>query len=333
MRFLLSLAVAAALLALLVAWGGVSVAELLETARGLSLSTYGAALGVHAGIYLLRAVRFRQLVPPPARPALSRVIAASAAHNLAAYVLPAKTGEAALVLYLRGSASLAAAPALATLVVSRLLDLATLAGSIGAASLTLALTAPGGARAWMLPAGLVLLAGALGFGFLCASSDRLVRLVAHLARLAGAERRSLGRRCLARVDEVAGALRLAGADGRLGRAALLSLPLWTGVFVFYALLARDLGLAPYADLARAVFGSGLATAFNLLPVNGLAGFGTQEAGWVAGFMLVGAPRDIALAAGIGAHLVQLWNVALFGLAGHVAMGLLPRPARSLDGGE
>ena len=107
MRFLVSLAVAVVLLALLLAWGGVAPAEVVGAVGGLGPSTYAAALAVHAGIYLLRALRFRLLVPPSARPALGRVIAASAAHNLAADVLPAKTGEAALVLYLRGAAAVA----------------------------------------------------------------------------------------------------------------------------------------------------------------------------------------------------------------------------------
>jgi hypothetical protein len=94
------------------------------------------------------------------------------------------------------------------------------------------------------------------------------------------------------------------------------------VFLFYAVLARGLGLD--VSLGAAVFGSGLAIAANLLPINGLAGFGTQEAGWVVGFVILGVPRELALSTGLGAHLVQLANVILFGLMAHVALGVLPR---------
>ena len=77
---------------------------------------------------------------------------------------------------------------------------------------------------------------------------------------------------------------------------------------------------------EATFGSGLAVLTNMLPINGIAGFGTQEAGWVAGFAWLGVGRELALATGLGAHLVQLANACLFGLLGHLAMGLASRPA-------
>ena len=71
------------------------------------------------------------------------------------------------------------------------------------------------------------------------------------------------------------------------------------------------------------FGSSLAVFTNLLPINAFAGFGTQETGWVLGFGLLGAPREAALASGLGVHFVQLIDVCLFGILGHLALGLLP----------
>ena len=62
---------------------------------------------------------------------------------------------------------------------------------------------------------------------------------------------------------------------------------------------------------------------NLLPINGFAGAGTQELGWVVGFRMLGVPEDLALSTGLGVHLVQLFNVVALGLLGHLAMALLP----------
>ena len=76
------------------------------------------------------------------------------------------------------------------------------------------------------------------------------------------------------------------------------------------------------DLSQAALGSGLAVVANLLPINGFAGFGTQEAGWVLGFGALGVPKDVATATSVGVHLVQLGNVVLLGLLGHIAMALL-----------
>jgi len=315
LRLLLSLAIAVLLLALLFLWGGASCADLRGTLARLPAGTWFSALAIHAGIYLLRAARFRVLIPPRHRPPLARVLGISAAHNLAAYVLPAKTGEAALVLYLKGACAVPAREGLATLVVSRLLDLATLAGGLGIACL---------AMRWLVPLGALLLALAALFGLLCLRPAALVRVPTVLTRLARLERTRAGARVEARAAEAAAALSAAGGAGRLPAAALLSLPLWLGVFLFYAVLARGLGLSESVELARATFGSGLAVAANLLPINGLAGFGTQEAGWVVGFGALGVSRELALSSGLGAHLVQLANVAAFGLLGHLAMGLARR---------
>lgn len=323
-RVALSAAVAIVLLCLLFWWGGVSWAELVRVARRLPPSTYIAALCVHAGIYVLRSLRFRVLLPPGERPSPGSVLAVAAAHNLAAYVLPAKSGEASLVVYLKAHGGVSAGAALASLVVSRLLDLATLAAALALACLLLAgggseLAAP----AWVGPAGGALLGLTLALAALSARVDLLVGGLERATRALGVEGTRAGTWLLERVGRVREALRAAGGQGRLLAAALLSAGVWLGVFVFYAILARGFGLAPEVGLAEATFGSSLAVATNLLPVNAMAGFGTQETGWVLGFGLLGVERDLALSTGVGVHLVQLLNVCLMGALGHLAMGLLP----------
>lgn len=324
LRILLSLGVAAALLTLLAVWGDVDLSEVMQTWRNLPPSTYAAALAIHAGIFFLRAVRVRILIPPALRPSLARVVPISAAHTLAAYVLPAKTGEAALVVYLKALCGVPANEGLATLVVARVVDLAVLCGWLGTACVVIG-TGAGDElenQAAFVPLGGALLAGTAVLLVVGARGDRLVRVATRTLRWMRLDRTSLGARTLARAEAVGEALAQAGGGGRLGRATLVTIPLWGGVFLFYAVLVRGLGLD--ATLMEATFGSALAVLSNVLPVNGFAGFGTQEAGWVLGFAALGVERDLALATGLGAHVVQLVNAALFGLLGHLAMGAARR---------
>ena len=331
-RLLTSLALAALLLWLLFTWGGVELGDLREAIARLSLETYATALAVHASIYVVRGMRFRTLLPRDSRPGLGAVLTCSSAHNLAAYVLPAKTGEATLVVYLR-SLGVRGADGLASLVVSRLLDLVTLALAIGVATLALRseLTRPELA----LPLGVALLAGALLLGALCLRPDLLPRWIEAGVRRLGLHHTKLGGAVERRAGEVADALQLAASGPRLALGMLQSAGIWALVFLFYAVLARGSGLPESVDYLRAVFGSSLAVLFNLLPINGFAGFGTQEAGWSVGFQLLGVPAALALSTGLAVHLVQLANVVLFGLCGHVALGLLgtpagPRPTRPVE---
>ena len=136
-RLLVSILVAAGLLAALFHWGELTPGELWETWKELPRDVYVQALLVHLGIYVLRATRFRVLLPPASRPPLPALVAVSSAHNLAAYVLPAKTGEGTLILYLRKVCGVPGSEGLASLVVSRLLDLATLALMLSVSTLVL----------------------------------------------------------------------------------------------------------------------------------------------------------------------------------------------------
>jgi uncharacterized membrane protein YbhN (UPF0104 family) len=52
-----------------------------------------------------------------------------------------------------------------------------------------------------------------------------------------------------------------------------------------------------------VLASSAAVVTNFLPVNGLGSFGTLEAGWAAGYMLVGVKVDDAIISGFIMHLI------------------------------
>jgi hypothetical protein len=262
LRLVLSAALATLLIAALACWGGVDWREVWSTLLRLPLGVFLAALAIHTAIYAARAQRFRLLMPPSERPGLAATMLVSSAHNLAVYVLPVKTGEATLPLYLKSACGTPVSTGLASLVVSRLLDLATLCGM-------LALATP--------------------------KSSRLAE-----------------------------ALHAAGDDGRVLRALPLSIAVWLGIFAFYAVLALGFGLPEHIGFVEASFGSSLAVLTNLLPVNALAGFGTQETGWVLGFHMLGVAPEISLPNSLGVHLVQLFDTVLFGVIGHIGMGALRR---------
>jgi len=322
-RLLLSAAIGAACLWALFHWSGLSLDDLWASWRRLSWPVALGALCVHLAIYAVRSQRFRVLLPAHARPSRSAMLAISAAHNLAAYVLPAKTGELSLVMYLRAHGAVSTSAGLAALLVSRLLDLATLCLLLALATLQVLLTRsvlPG----WFYAlAALLALCSALLL-FLSARGDALVRLASAVARALGAARWKLGLQLLSRAEELGGALRQAPAGRVLWIAAAQSLAMWIGIFLFYAILARGLGMPRELGLSEYAFGSSLAVLTNLLPINSFAGFGTQEGGWVVGFLLLGVPRDLALSSGLGVHLAQLASTVALGLLGHLAMGWLPR---------
>jgi len=322
---------AAGLLALLAVWGDVHPRELLQALKRLPRSTYLVAAGVHVAVYLLRALRFRVLLPAAQRPALPLMAAVSAAHNLAAYVLPAKTGELSLVVYLKTVCGVPAGTGLAALIVGRMLDIASFGLALCIVAVWLSLARPDVVPDWLFAAALA--PGLLAvLALLCAvRGEWFVRLLARMAHATGLERWDFTRRMIERARGLAHALEQTSRGGQLGLAMLLALLMWLGVFTFFALLARGFGLGPSIGPLEAAFGASMAMFTNVLPINALAGFGTQETGWVLGFGLLGVPRDLALSSGVAVHLVQLFNTLILGMLGHVGMGLLSGAARTEAG--
>lgn len=321
-RLLLSLGAAVVLLASLFVGGGVNPAAAAREVATLPVGVYCAALGLHVVTYTLRALRFQALLPRSTRPDLRRALTVTAAHNMASYVLPLKTGEASLVVYMKMQAGTPASASLAALLVSRFLDGAVLCS--GMATACLVLRDQGRTLQWLGPASALLVGLTLLFVLLSVRGDLLVRALERTLGWLRVHHWKLGQRLLERTNTLALALRAASGRRGLGAAALATLPMWGTVFGFFALLGGALGLPAELSFLERAFGASFAAIFNLLPVNAAAGVGTQELGWVTGFHLLGVDEKVALTAGVGVHLVQLFNIVAMGLVAHLAMGVTPR---------
>ncbi len=322
-RILVSGAIAATLLAALFVWGDVPLADAVASLSRLPFTVYVLGLGMHFVTYCLRAVRFRVLLPRDERPPFHRVLVVAAAHNLASYVLPAKTGEASFVLYLRLKDGVSTAAGLASLVVARFLDGAALC--LGVATVTVLLLATGdypGLEVLRIPA-FVLFAAALSLVALAARADLFVRALGGLLRWCQVHRLRVGQGLLSRSNELARALRGTSESGGLTRAVLWTVPLWFNIVGFFALLVWAMGQGSERVYLETALSASLGSVANLIPT--AAGVGTQELGWVTALhRFLGMDYEAALSVSVGAHFVQLFNVALMGIAGHLALGALPR---------
>jgi uncharacterized membrane protein YbhN (UPF0104 family) len=135
------------------------------------------------------------------------------------------------------------------------------------------------------------------------------------------------------------AARFAERDGRIGRvlrkglAGLPSSPplfwatwLWTGVNWTAKLLAFGWILKGFVPIPYpvALLGSITGEMSSVLPVHGLAGAGTYEAGILAGLVPVGVRPDAALAGAVNLHLFVL-GASVLGAALGVILPVGPRP--------
>jgi hypothetical protein len=301
-------------------WSGVSMGQVLQALRRVPAKIYWAALAVQLCIYPLRAARFRALLRNASwekehrAPTMALLLPITLAHSLMAYVLPAKVGEASLVLYLRRGLHVPAARGLAVLFVARLLDLVCVTAFLAVACIVvgaLQLCAEPG-RILILGAGLLPLAMLMTVGLWKGVwfVERLQALLDPVTSRGG----KIGS-LLSKVLEKLGVALGEVSSSALLRAALWSPPIWLGVFLFYGILAQGFGLQDLG-FAQSVFGAGLAVLFGLLPISAFAGFGSQDAGWVVGFTAMGAVREVAMESGLAIHLLYALHIVVLGLIGH-----------------
>lgn len=275
--------------------------DIVTALQRISPLALGTALVGYLALSLVRATRFRLLLPRCSTPfyVLWNV---TCVHTLANYVLPARSGELTYIALLRAR-GVSMADGLASLALARLLDLAALAALV---LLAVALASERQVeltllRWFSLALGVTMLVVLLW-------ADRLAGLIVR------ALTRAAGRLGIAQWKPVrwglAGVGRTAVSLGAFARARglyavtmALSLLQWAVNFAVYYALLNGLGLR--IDPSGTVIASSIASLVAVLPVQGLIGFGTYEAGWTVGLVPLGFAHSLAIVIGFSIHILML----------------------------
>ncbi len=95
-------------------------------------------------------------------------------------------------------------------------------------------------------------------------------------------------------------------------------PVWTGLasaewfanYWSFHMLLLGIGLHPtfYVTMVSVTF----AALASVLPINSFGSFGTQEAGWATGMVLLGYSQQVAITSGFAAHILTVAYLLLFG---------------------
>lgn len=86
---------------------------------------------------------------------------------------------------------------------------------------------------------------------------------------------------------------------------------WIMIFGMCYAFLRGFGIS--VPFMKVVFGSTVAILASTIPISGLGNWGTLEAGWAAGFLLVGLSKEEAIASGFGVHILIFVTSAATGL--------------------
>lgn len=285
----------------------VDIADVGPVLEHFSWPWFLAGLGCYIATNLLRAWR-TWLFLGQSRSELPLLLPVSFVVSLANNALPARMGEVAYVYFVNRLLKTGVGSTTAGLIAIRIFDYLTVASMFLAAwvaaagTLSLAgqqvalLTVP------ILLAGLALLAALPWIGDrLLAIGLRLLSWV-RLGRLVD----RVGREGLRAVET----LRLLRAPLLYLRMVGTSLGIW--VFTYLWFLCFLIACNFPTTFGLVVFGATFAVLTKAIPLASIGGFGTHEAGWTIGFMLVGFQLPAAILSGFAVNVLTLAVSALFG---------------------
>lgn len=277
----------------------------VETLSRTDLRLVAATLVLVPGQILLRTLRWQLLLPVRAdggRPPARRVLPVLLVGYLANLVLPARLGEPVRAYLLSRREQLGFSRVLGSVLLERVMDLATLAFvAIGAAVVS-------GAPDWIVR-GMVVVA-VVGFGLVAVLvASGIPRAIRVLARLVGAHAdrmRSAVNHAISFGEGANG-----GGWGHLALAVLLSTATWFFVAATYWITARSLGFEISMSSSMLVAAvTTLGTAIPSAPAN----IGTFEAAGVLAATAVGVPAPDALALALLVHAIVTVPFAVAGVA-------------------
>lgn len=248
----------------------------------------------------LRALRFRRLIHSTSIP-LSELFKITVFYHLSLMVLPSKLGELSYPYFLNKQSGMGITEGLASLIASRVYDflivllifIFAIIGFQGFVQMNLFLAI----FFSVLLTIFVLVAFFYITNILMAGSF----LIGKIGEWAGLENEKVIQWIQRKTHQIAEDFYAIRARKTYYSVSLVSLGSWVAIFfVFYALM-RGFGIeVPFEKL---VFGSTVAIIANALPISGLGNWGTLEAGWAAGFLIVGLSKEDAISSGFGVHIV------------------------------
>jgi uncharacterized protein (TIRG00374 family) len=258
----------------------------------------------------LRALRFQRLnrqSKPPFLDMLRLVLASS----LASQLLPLKLGEFAYVYLLKRSRRASIPQALSSLLAARLFDLLAIASLFIFVSLALGLPAMDQLTIYFNAILIFIAALMVGILLLLIGARAAGRLLNWFFALP-----LLREWHVPLVDKLRTGLQslldeLARYSPReiIEWGVLAGLEWFVNYYAFHVLLL-GIGLTPrFFDTVVCVTFAALAS---VLPLNSFGSFGTQEAGWAAGLLLMGFSRENAISSGFATHLLTLAYMLLLG---------------------
>jgi uncharacterized protein (TIRG00374 family) len=281
--------------------------SMIRLLRGVSWGWGFTALTFFVLGHVLRAIRFRLIMPGDL--AFNRLLGVTFLHGMYNYLMPARLGELSFPFLLVRQSNVTLASSAAALLMSRFYDLFVVALVLPIVLAIFRSELP----AWLHVVSLI----SCLLMYLVAGG---VYVIQHTAMMNGWVDRAVDRFRAGRLSWFVRYTSLLTYSLRQCRSLLihtllllLTIGIWLCVYAnLYFIVAA---LRHSLTYSQVIVISLVLVPLTLFPLQGIAGVGTHEAGWVAALALFDQPASIALALAVGSHVLLLAYVLILGLIG------------------
>jgi glycosyltransferase 2 family protein len=239
-------------------------------------------------------------------PGYIKMLRLSLASSLASQILPFKLGELSYVYLLKKDNRASIPQGISTLMVIRIFDLLAIAVLFIIISLVIGLQKVSVYFYSILAFTGILFAFILSLLIAAKNSEKFFRFI---FQFDGLQKIPLIQKVIRGVQAVFECLQQYSGREYLEWTGLASLE-WLINYATYYVILVGIGLSP--TFFDTVVGVTFAALASVLPVSSFGGFGTLEAGWASGLILLGYSQEIAIASGFATHFVTLGYMVLFG---------------------
>jgi uncharacterized protein (TIRG00374 family) len=276
-----------------------------------AISPYKVALLVIIyGIYLnLNALRFRLLLHSK-KVKFAQLLTITFLHNMYNRILPFRTGEVSYILLLRTKGAAGGPEAAASLLVARIFDYLTVSFMFVSAMLIMDLSGKIQIIAWIM-AGFMVFAVVM-LAAITLRGNKFFDWLQTLFLSWNIGNNKVLRKIDLKGREVVQSLTVMGNKTTYALTFLLSISIWLSMFYMLYMIVLVLDKSA-VGFGGAVIGSTFAVLTNILPIHGVAGFGTIESGWTVGYMLLGMPKHLAIGSGFLMHIFILFSALAYGM--------------------
>lgn len=277
---------------------------IFQLIRNSAPSSLIAAFGVYVGVYLFRAIRFRQF-PMLKQLSTLGLLPIASLHSFTNLIFPMRSGELSLVYLLRRYHKTEIGSGIGILLLVRLFDLIALALCLTGSLVLFGFGGEGAVDPWLLVIAILMgliitvisLTASVWWKFLGEFLQRVSEFM-HL------QEKSWCQTILRWMDEIERVLQSSKRISFSIRLLATSLASWLTLFLAFWLLLQAVGISRFT-YPEVVIGSTGAAITSAIPINAIGNLGTLQLGWTAGFSALGMSVEEGIASGFAINIFIL----------------------------